>query len=89
VRAQKVRTLIKKGFEDAFANGVHAICDAGNAVDGFRDRREGRGDPVREYLKRHVFTVTVNMRGTARGFPWPAGLDAHGWQIGCRSPAAI
>ena len=45
LRAQKVRTLIKKDFEDCFAQGVNAILTPGDAVGGIRYRRKGR--PIR------------------------------------------
>ena len=43
VRAQKIRTLIKRDFERAFADGVDAISDAGDSVGRVRHRREGLG----------------------------------------------
>ena len=54
LRAQKVRTLIKKDFEDCFARGVNAILDAGDAVGGLRARREGRGRSRRDVSERHL-----------------------------------
>ena len=42
LRAQKVRTLIKKDFEDCFNAGVHAMLTPGHAVGRLRHRREGQ-----------------------------------------------
>jgi aspartyl-tRNA(Asn)/glutamyl-tRNA(Gln) amidotransferase subunit A len=61
IRAQKVRTLIKRDFEIA-SRRHRRDAHAGDAVGGVRDRREGRADPVEMYLN-DVFTVTVNMAG--------------------------
>ena len=41
MRAQKVRTLIKRDFEECFARRHRRDPDAGDAVRGVRDRREG------------------------------------------------
>jgi aspartyl-tRNA(Asn)/glutamyl-tRNA(Gln) amidotransferase subunit A len=80
VRAQKVRTLIKKDFEDAFANGVHAMLTPATPSTAFGIGEKGGGDPVEMYLN-DVFTVTVNMAGLP-GISVPAGLDAHGLPLG-------
>ena len=80
LRAQKVRTLIKRDFEQAFDAGIARHADAGDAVGGLRHRREGGGDPVEMYLN-DVFTVTVNMAGLP-GIAVPAGLDAQGLPLG-------
>ena len=45
LRAQKVRTLIRRDFEAAFAGGHRRDPDAGDAVGGLRDRRDGRRRP--------------------------------------------
>ena len=59
IQAQKVRTLIKRDFERAFADGVDAILTPADAVGGVRHRRRGMAaDPVEMYLN-DVFTVTV------------------------------
>ena len=41
VKAQKVRTLIKRDFEEVFADGRRRDPDAGDAVGRLRHRREG------------------------------------------------
>jgi aspartyl-tRNA(Asn)/glutamyl-tRNA(Gln) amidotransferase subunit A len=80
VRAQKVRTLIKKDFEDAFAGGVHAMLTPATPSAAFGIGEKSGGDPVEMYLN-DVFTVTVNMAGLP-GISVPAGLDAHGLPLG-------
>ncbi|MCC0028089.1 MAG: Asp-tRNA(Asn)/Glu-tRNA(Gln) amidotransferase subunit GatA [Zhengella sp.] len=81
LKAQKVRTLIKKDFEDAFAAGVDAILTPAtpSAAFGIADQ-ELASDPVKMYLN-DVFTVTVNMAGLP-GIAVPAGLDAKGLPLG-------
>ena len=76
IRAQKVRTLIKRDFEECFARRHRRHAHAGDAVGRVRDRREGRRDPVEMYLN-DIFTVTVNMAGLP-GIAVPAGLDRPG-----------
>ena len=81
VRAQKVRTLIKKDFEDAFHAGVDAILTPAtpSAAFGIADQ-ELASDPVKMYLN-DIFTVTVNMAGLP-GIAVPAGLDGKGLPLG-------
>ncbi|MCO5146783.1 MAG: Asp-tRNA(Asn)/Glu-tRNA(Gln) amidotransferase subunit GatA [Aquamicrobium sp.] len=81
VRAQKVRTLIKRDFEDAFHTGVDAILTPAtpSAAFGIADQ-ELASDPVKMYLN-DVFTVTVNMAGLP-GIAVPAGLDGQGLPLG-------
>ena len=80
LQAQKVRTLIKRDFEDCFAQGRRRDADADDAVGRLRHRREGRHDPIEMYLN-DVFTVTVNMAGLP-GISVPAGLDGEGLPLG-------
>ncbi|MBK1622243.1 Asp-tRNA(Asn)/Glu-tRNA(Gln) amidotransferase subunit GatA [Afifella marina] len=81
LRAQKVRTLIKRDFEDVFAAGVDAILTPAtpSAAFGIADQ-EMNSDPVKMYLN-DVFTVTVNMAGLP-GISVPAGLDTKGLPLG-------
>jgi len=81
VRAQKVRTLIKKDFEDAFNAGVDAILTPAtpSAAFGIGDE-DMMNDPVKMYLN-DVFTVTVNMAGLP-GIAVPAGKDGKGLPLG-------
>jgi aspartyl-tRNA(Asn)/glutamyl-tRNA(Gln) amidotransferase subunit A len=80
LRAQKVRTLIKRDFEQAFAAGVHAMLTPATPSAAFGLGEKGGADPVQMYLN-DVFTVTVNMAGLP-GIVVPAGLDAQGLPLG-------
>ncbi|WP_299656350.1 Asp-tRNA(Asn)/Glu-tRNA(Gln) amidotransferase subunit GatA [uncultured Tateyamaria sp.] len=78
-RARKVRTLIKKDFEDVFAQGIDAILTPATPSAAF-GLGEASDDPVQMYLN-DVFTVTVNMAGLP-GIAVPAGTDANGLPLG-------
>ncbi|MFO1100869.1 MAG: Asp-tRNA(Asn)/Glu-tRNA(Gln) amidotransferase subunit GatA [Xanthobacteraceae bacterium] len=80
LRAQKVRTLIKRDFEDCFTRGVHAILTPATPSAAFGIGEKSSGDPVEMYLN-DVFTVTVNMAGLP-GIAVPGGLDAQGLPLG-------
>ena len=81
VKAQKVRTLIKKDFEDAFNGGVDAILTPATPSAAFGIGDEAlASDPVAMYLN-DVFTVTVNMAGLP-GIAVPAGKDGQGLPLG-------
>jgi aspartyl-tRNA(Asn)/glutamyl-tRNA(Gln) amidotransferase subunit A len=80
IRAQKVRTLIKKDFEDCFAQGVSAILTPATPSAAFGIGEKTGADPVEMYLN-DVFTVTVNMAGLP-GIAVPAGKDAQGLPLG-------
>ena len=76
LRAQKVRTLIKKDFEDCFASGVSAILTPATPSAAFGIGERGGTNPVEMYLN-DIFTVTVNMAGLP-AMAVPAGKDANG-----------
>ena len=76
LRAQKVRTLIKRDFEAAFADGIDAILTPATPSAAFGIGEMADADPVQMYLN-DVFTVTVNLAGLP-GAAVPAGLDAAG-----------
>ncbi len=80
VRAQKIRTLIKRDFERAFASGVDAILTPATPSAAFGIGEKGSENPVEMYLN-DVFTVTVNMAGLP-GLVAPAGLSADGLPLG-------
>jgi aspartyl-tRNA(Asn)/glutamyl-tRNA(Gln) amidotransferase subunit A len=80
LRAQKVRTLIKRDFELAFEAGVDAVLTPATPSAAFGIGEKGSADPVEMYLN-DVFTVTVNMAGLP-GIAVPAGLDAQGLPLG-------
>src|SRR6201995_3339941 len=79
LRAQKVRTLIKKDFEDCYAKGVNAILTPATPLAAFGVGEKG-ADPIEMYLN-DIFTVTVNMAGLP-GIAVPAGKDAQGLPLG-------
>ncbi len=78
-RARKVRTLIKRDFEAAFAEGVDAILTPATPSAAF-ELGKTHSDPVEMYLN-DVFTVTVNLAGLP-GLAVPTGLDASGLPLG-------
>ena len=81
VKAQRVRTLIKRDFENVFNAGVDAILTPAtpSAAFGVGDE-DMNADPVKMYLN-DVFTVTVNMAGLP-GIAVPAGKDEQGLPLG-------
>ncbi|MFP4304233.1 MAG: Asp-tRNA(Asn)/Glu-tRNA(Gln) amidotransferase subunit GatA [Rhodosalinus sp.] len=79
-RARKVRTLIKRDFDEAFAGGVDAILTPATPSAAFGLGEMGQADPVEMYLN-DVFTVTVNLAGLP-GVSVPAGLDRQGLPLG-------
>ncbi len=80
LRAQKVRTLIKRDFEQCFADGIDAILTPTTPSAAFAIGEKSRADPIEMYLN-DVFTVTVNMAGLP-GISVPSGLDANGLPLG-------
>jgi len=79
-RARKVRALIKKDFDDVFAQGVDAILTPATPSAAFGLGEMADADPVQMYLN-DVFTVTVNLAGLP-GISVPAGLDKQGLPLG-------
>ena len=79
-RARRVRTLIKKDFDDVFAAGVDAILTPSTPSAAFGLGEMSDADPVQMYLF-DVFTVTVNLAGLP-GISVPAGLDSKGLPLG-------
>ncbi len=80
LKAQKVRTLIKRDFEQAFENGIDAILTPATPSAAFGLGDMALASPVEMYLN-DVFTVTVNMAGLP-GIAVPAGLNAAGLPLG-------
>ena len=79
-RARRVRTLIKKDFEDVFKSGIDAILTPTTPSSAFPIGAMESIDPVQMYLN-DVFTVTVNLAGLP-GISIPAGLDEKGLPLG-------
>jgi aspartyl-tRNA(Asn)/glutamyl-tRNA(Gln) amidotransferase subunit A len=80
LRAQQVRTLIKRDFEEVFGRGVDAILAPATPSAAFGIGEKGSADPVEMYLN-DVFTVTVNMAGLP-GLAVPAGLSSEALPLG-------
>ena len=81
LKAQKVRTLIKRDFDEAW-NKVDVVLTPTTPSPAFA-LGEKSGDPLAMYLE-DIFTVTVNMAGLP-GISVPAGLSREGTPLG---PAA-
>ena len=79
-RARKVRALIKRDFELAFAAGIDAILTPATPSSAFGLGEMADADPVQMYLN-DVFTVTVNLAGLP-GISVPVGLDKSGLPLG-------
>ena len=79
-RARKVRALIKRDFEQAFAAGVDCILTPATPSSAFGLGEMGSADPVEMYLN-DVFTITVNLAGLP-GVSVPVGLDGKGLPLG-------
>jgi aspartyl-tRNA(Asn)/glutamyl-tRNA(Gln) amidotransferase subunit A len=77
-QAQKVRTLIKRDFEAAFAQVDLIACPAAPAT-AFEIGAH-KGDPLSMYLE-DVFTLPASLAG-APGISFPVGFDGHGLPIG-------
>ena len=80
LQAQKVRTLIRRDFEQCFAQGIDAILTPTTPSAAFAVGEKGRIDPIEMYLN-DIFTVTVNMAGLP-GISVPSGLDANDLPLG-------
>ena len=76
LRAQKVRTLIKRDFEQAFAAGIDAILTPATPSAAFGLEEMTLASPIEMYLN-DVFTVTVNMAGLP-AIAVPAGRTGDG-----------
>ncbi|MGD9868974.1 MAG: Asp-tRNA(Asn)/Glu-tRNA(Gln) amidotransferase subunit GatA [Hyphomicrobiales bacterium] len=78
LKAQQVRTLIKRDFDEAFAK-VDVLLTPATPGPAFA-LGEKSADPVEMYLN-DIFTVTVNMAGLP-GISVPAGLSSEGTPLG-------
>ena len=79
LKAQKVRSLIKQDFDEAFEK-VDAILTPATPTPAFALGSQGGADPVAMYLN-DIFTVTVNMAGLP-GLSVPAGFSSEGLPLG-------
>jgi aspartyl-tRNA(Asn)/glutamyl-tRNA(Gln) amidotransferase subunit A len=78
LKAQKVRTLIRRDFERVFER-CDAIVAPTTPTTAFR-LGEKTTDPLEMYLS-DIFTISVNLAGLP-GLALPCGLDAAGLPIG-------
>ena len=79
-RARKVRALIKRDFDQAFADGIDTILTPATPSPAFPLGSMQDADPVEMYLN-DVFTVTVNLAGLP-GLAVPVGLNGDGLPLG-------
>ena len=79
-RARRVRALIKRDFDEAFAQGIDTILTPATPSAAFPLGSMQDADPVEMYLN-DVFTVTVNLAGLP-GLAIPVGLDSAGLPLG-------
>src|SRR5262249_35055424 len=80
LRAQKVRTLIKRDFEEVFAGGVDAILTPATPSPAFGIGENGSPDPVEMYLH-DVCPGPVNLAGLP-GIAVAGGLSGDGLPLG-------
>ncbi len=78
LKAQKVRTLIKKDFEEAFKK-CDAIITPTAPTTAFKIGEKTQ-DPLQMYLS-DIFTISVNLAGLP-GLSLPCGFDSEGLPIG-------
>jgi aspartyl-tRNA(Asn)/glutamyl-tRNA(Gln) amidotransferase subunit A len=78
LKAQKVRTLIKKDFEKAFEK-VDIIMGPVSPTTAFKIG-EKTSDPLQMYLS-DIFTIPVNLAGLG-GISVPVGFDRKGLPVG-------
>jgi len=78
LRAQKVRALIRRDFDQAFAT-VDAVVSPTSPTTAFR-LGEKLDDPLAMYLS-DVYTVPVNLAGLP-GISIPCGFDSKGLPVG-------
>lgn len=81
LRAQKIRTLVKRDFDQCFDAGIDAILTPATPTPAFGIADEKiKNDAVAMYLN-DIFTVPVNMAGLP-GISVPAGLSSNGLPLG-------
>jgi aspartyl-tRNA(Asn)/glutamyl-tRNA(Gln) amidotransferase subunit A len=78
MKANQVRRLIQKDFEEAFQS-CHCIAAPTSPTTAFR-LGEKTEDPLKMYLS-DVFTLPVNLAGLP-GISLPSGVDSQGLPIG-------
>jgi aspartyl-tRNA(Asn)/glutamyl-tRNA(Gln) amidotransferase subunit A len=79
VRAQQVRTLIQRDFDQAFASGVDAVLTPTTPTAAFK-LGEKTADPLQMYLA-DIFTISCNLAGLP-GLSMPCGFTQGGLPVG-------
>ena len=77
-QAQKVRTLIKRDFDEAYQKVDVIACPVAPTT-AFK-QGEHTGDPLAMYLE-DVFTLPINLAGIP-GLAFPVGFDSNSMPIG-------
>lgn len=85
LKAQKVRTLIKQDFENAFAQVDVLVCPTAPTT-AFK-AGEKTNDPISMYLS-DLMTIPVNLAGLP-GMSLPCGFDQQGLPIGLQLIANV
>jgi aspartyl-tRNA(Asn)/glutamyl-tRNA(Gln) amidotransferase subunit A len=78
LKAQKVRTLIRRDFDEAF-KACDVIAAPVAPTTAFK-LGEKTADPLQMYLS-DIFTISVNLAGLP-GMSVPCGYDGHGMPVG-------
>jgi len=78
LKAQQVRTLVRRDFDEAFQQ-VDVIAAPASPTTAFKIG-EKADDPLQMYLS-DVYTVTINLAGIA-GLSVPCGFDGQGLPVG-------
>jgi aspartyl-tRNA(Asn)/glutamyl-tRNA(Gln) amidotransferase subunit A len=78
-KAQRVRALIRRDFDQVFASGVDAVVTPTSPTPAFRIG-EKMGDPLQMYLA-DIFTVSAPLAGLP-GLSLPCGFTSSGLPIG-------
>jgi len=79
LRAQKIRALIRRDFDQAFSAGVDAVASPTSPWPAFR-LGEKVDDPLAMYLN-DIYTVPANLAGLP-GISIPSGFTSSGLPIG-------
>ena len=79
LRSQKIRTLIRRDFEQVFAAGIDAVASPTSPTPAFK-LGEKIDDPLAMYLN-DIYTVPANLAGLP-GISIPCGFSRAGLPIG-------